>query len=158
MVVDGNKILNTTPVAGGGNTAIYVWKVNASDPACGPVQVSNNIASGVDASGNANSFWNGGGCEPVTLTNNTFDAAALAALSPAAQKIPPPLIPPQPKVCVIASPWTNNTTVPPCGGSSTPVTNTPPTISISSPASGATVFGKHQRHDQRLVQHHQRTI
>ena len=141
VVVDGNKILNTTPVAGGGNTAIYVWKVNASDPTCGPVQVSNNIASGVDTSGNANSFWNGGGCEPVTLTNNTFDAAALAALSPAAQKIPPPLIPPQPKLCVIASPWTNNTTVPPCGGSSTPVTNTPPTISITSPASGATVSG-----------------
>ena len=26
-VVDGNKILNTTPVNGGGNTAIYVWKL-----------------------------------------------------------------------------------------------------------------------------------
>ena len=141
VVVDGNKILNTTPVAGGGNTAIYVWKVNSSDPPCGPVQVSNNIASAVDSSGNPNSFWNGGGCDPVTQTNNTFDAAALTALSPAAQKLPPPLIPPQPKICVIASPFTNNTTVPPCGGSSAPVGNTAPTISISSPASGATVSG-----------------
>ena len=44
-VVDSNKILNTTPVGGGGNTAIYVWKVTVFRPACGPVQVSNNIAS-----------------------------------------------------------------------------------------------------------------
>ena len=141
VVVDGNKILNTTPVSGGGNTAIYVWKINASDPPCGPTQISNNIASAIDTSGNPNSFWNGGGCEPVTLTGNTFDAAAATALSPASQKMPPPLIPPQPKACVIASPFTNNTTLPACGGSSTPVVTTAPTISISAPVSGATVSG-----------------
>jgi acid phosphatase len=141
VIVDGNKILNTNPVNGGGNAGIYVWKANPSDPPCGPVQVSNNIASAIALDGTPNSFWNGGGCDPVTMTNNTFDAAAAQALSPASQKIPPPLIPPQPKNCVIASPFTNNTTVPPCGGSGGGTTSNPPTISITSPASGATVSG-----------------
>ncbi len=141
VVVDSNKILNTTPVSGGGNTAIYVWKVNASDPPCGPTQISNNIASAIASDGTPNSYWDGGGCDPVTLTNNTFDAAALTALSPASQKLPPPLIPPQPENCAIASPFTNNTTVPACGSSSSAIVTTPPTIAISSPASGATVSG-----------------
>ena len=46
VLVDSNKVLNTTPVSGGGNTAIYVWKTVSSD-SCGPVQVSNNIASAI---------------------------------------------------------------------------------------------------------------
>jgi len=141
VVVDSNKILNTTPVSGGGNTAIYVWKVNASDPPCGPTQISNNIASAIASNGTPNSFWNGGGCDPVTLTSNTFDAAAQPALSPASQKLPPPLIPPQPQNCVIASPFSNNTSVPACGSSVPVITSTAPTITISSPQSGATVSG-----------------
>jgi hypothetical protein len=143
-VVDSNKILNSTPVNGGGNTAIYVWKVNSSDPPCGPVQVSNNIASAVASDGSANSFWNGGGCDPVTMTNNTFDAAAQQVLSPAAVKLPPPPIPPQPNTCVIASPFTNNTSFPACNSSSSGgggSGNTPPTVSITSPTSGASVSG-----------------
>ncbi|MGH9681049.1 MAG: alkaline phosphatase family protein, partial [Candidatus Acidiferrales bacterium] len=139
QVVTGNKILNTTPVSGGGNTAIYVWKVTSSDPACGPVQISNNIASAIDTSGAANSYWDGGGCGTVTMSNNTFDAAAAQALSPAASKLPPPAIPPLPASCVIASPFSNNTAFPPCGGAVTG--STPPTISISSPVSGASVSG-----------------
>jgi hypothetical protein len=114
QLVDSNKILNSTPVTGGGNTAIYVWKVTSSDPPCGPVQVSNNIASALASDGSANSFFGGGGCDPVTMSNNTFDAAAQQALSPAAQKLPPPLIPPQPVNCVIASPFTNNHSLPTC--------------------------------------------
>jgi acid phosphatase len=141
QVVDGNKILNTTPVSGGGNTGIYVWKVTSSDPACGPVQISNNVVSAIDSSGAANSFWNGGGCGTVTMTNNTFDAAALQALSPASQKLPPPPIPPQPANCAIASPFSNNTSVPACGSTGPGPVATPPTISISSPASGASVSG-----------------
>jgi hypothetical protein len=143
-VIDSNKILNNTPVIGGGNNAIYVWKVNSSDPPCGPVQISNNIASAIASDGSANSFWNGGGCEPVTMTNNTFDAAAQQALSPATVKLPPPPIPPQPNTCVIASPFTNNTSLPACGGSGSGGGgggNTPPTVAITSPASGVTVSG-----------------
>jgi hypothetical protein len=119
-VVDSNKILNTTPVSGGGNTAIYVWKVNPSDPPCGPTQVTNNIASAITSSGSPNSYWNGGGCDPVTLTGNTFDAAAQQKLSPASVQLPPPAIPPLPETCAIASPFTNNASVPRCGSSSTP--------------------------------------
>jgi hypothetical protein len=113
-VVDSNKVLNSTPVSGGGNTAIYVWKVNSSDPACGPVQISNNIASATAFDSSANSFWNGGGCKPVRMTNNTFDAAAQQALSPGKVKLPPPSVPPQPNSCVIASPFTNNVSLPAC--------------------------------------------
>ena len=116
-VVDSNKVLNSTPVSGGGNTAIYVWKVDSSDPPCGPVQMSNNIASAIASDGSVNSFWNGGGCDPVTMINNTFDAAAQQALSPSALKLPPPPIPPQPNTCVIASPFTNNIALPACGNS-----------------------------------------
>ncbi|MFY9532226.1 MAG: Ig-like domain-containing protein [Candidatus Acidiferrales bacterium] len=144
QLADSNKILNSTPVNGGGNTAIYVWKVTSSDPPCGPVQISNNIASGLASDGSANSFFGGGGCDPVTMTNNTFDAAAQQALSPAAQKLPPPLIPPQPANCVIASPFTNNAGLPAChvsalaGGG---IGSTPSTVSITSAGSGATVSG-----------------
>lgn len=139
QLVDSNKILNATPVNGGGNTAIYVWKVTSSDPACGPVTISNNVASAIASDGSANSFWNGGGCGTVTMTNDTFDAAAQQALSPASQKLPPPAIPPLPNTCVIASPFSNNTAFPPCGGSGTGPTS--PSISIASPVSGATTSG-----------------
>ena len=114
QVVDSNKILNATPVNGAGNTALYVWKVRPSDAVCGPVQVSNNVASAITFSGNPNSFWYGGGCDPLTMTNNTFDAAALNALSSASLTLPPPAIPPQPANCVIASPFTTNTDLPTC--------------------------------------------
>jgi hypothetical protein len=117
QVVDGNKILNATPVNGGGNAALYVWKVHPSDPVCGPVQISNNVASAISSSGSANSFWDGSGCDPVTMTNNTFDAAAQQALSPASQTLPPPPIPPQPANCAIASPFTTSTALPACGSS-----------------------------------------
>ena len=142
-VVDSNKVLNSTPVSGGGNNAIYVWKVNSSDPPCGPVQISNNIASAIASDGSANSFWNGGGCEPVTMTNNTFDAAAQQQLSPATVKFPPPPIPPLPNTCVIGSPFTNNTALPACGGSGSGGGGgtTPPTVVIASPMSGANVSG-----------------
>jgi hypothetical protein len=116
QIVDGNKILNTTPINGGGNTAITVWKQYGS--ACGPVQVSNNIASAVDISGTPNSYFNGGGCAPVTLTSNVFDGAAAALLEPVSTNLPPPLIPPQPHACVVVSPYTNNTSLPACSGSS----------------------------------------
>ena len=125
QVIDGNKILNTTPVAGGGNTAISVWKQYSS--ACGPVQVSNNIASALDTSGNPNSYWDGGGCAPVTLTNNVFDAAAAALLQPVSTNLPPPPIPPQPFACAVVSPYTNNTSLPSCGGSSSGPPS-PPTL------------------------------
>ena len=112
QVVDSNRVLNRTPVQGGGNTAIYVWKQYSG--ACGSVTVSNNIATETNTSGAQSGFWNGGGCEPVTLTSNTFDAAAQTLLGSPSQTMPPPRIPPAPKDCIVVSPFTNNTSLPAC--------------------------------------------
>lgn len=115
QVVDGNKVLLSTPVAGAGNTGIYVWSQYAD--ACGPVQVTNNVSSALKPDMVTESgCWNGGGCEPVTLADDTWDADARALLSPAAQKLPPPPIPPVPRQCVAPAPWVSFTGLPPCGG------------------------------------------
>jgi hypothetical protein len=111
-VVDGNRVLNRTPVAGAGNTGIYVWK-QYSQP-CGPTTVQNNVATEVRSDGTQSGYWNGGGCDPVTASNNTWDAAAQAALEPIDTKYPPPPIPPKPFACAAASPYTNQTSAPPC--------------------------------------------
>lgn len=119
QTIENNQILNTTPVNGGGNTAIYVW--NQYSPACGPVLIENNTASALNypaSSDGYNSYWTNGGCGSITLVNNTFDAAATALLTPASSKLPPPPIPPQPYACVAVSPFTNNTSLPSCGGAS----------------------------------------
>jgi hypothetical protein len=112
QLVDSNRVLNRTPVPGGGNTAIYVWKQYAA--ACGPVTVSNNVAAEIRSDGTQSGFWNGGGCEPVTLTSNTFDAAAQTLLGSPSQTMPSPKIPPAPKDCAVVSPFTNNTSLPAC--------------------------------------------
>ena len=43
----------------------------------------------------------------MSETNDTWDQAALDLLTPADQKLPPPLIPPGPVNCVAVSPYTN---------------------------------------------------
>jgi len=109
QIADGNKIVNSTPVQGGGNTGLVVWKQYPD--ACGPVTFSNNVSSELKPDLTTESgYWNGGGCDPVTLTNNTFDQAARAMLTPVATKLPPSLIPPIPVACSATSPWTNQTT------------------------------------------------
>ncbi len=113
QVVDGNRIINSTPVNGGGNTGLVVWKQYAD--ACGPVTVSNNVSTELKPDLTTESgYWNGGGCDPVTLTGNTWDTAARAMLTPVATKLPPPLIPPIPVACVPVTPWTNQTSMPAC--------------------------------------------
>lgn len=112
QVVTGNKIYNTNPVSGGGNTALVVWK--QYKPACGPVTVSNNIADALKPDGAHSGYWNGGGCEPVVLSGNTFDEVADKFLTPTSSVFTPPPIPPQPKNCVATSPYSNNTDVPQC--------------------------------------------
>lgn len=116
-VVDGNKILNSTPVENGGNTAIYVWKVYPTDPPCSGVKVTNNTASQLKTDMKTESgFWNGGGCEPVTLKDNVFNAPARAWLTPASSKLPRPKIPPEPAMCVVTSPFSNQSEGPKCDG------------------------------------------
>lgn len=91
--VDGNRILiHGIDLPNVGNTALYVWKQYAS--ACGPVVISNNTAAGVRPNGQLSSWWKGTGCDATTLTNNTFDQAAIDALTPTDSKLAAPAIPP----------------------------------------------------------------
>ncbi len=107
QTVNGNKIYNTTPVPKGGNTAIYAWKQYRNP--CGPTTVSGNVADMILANGQHNAYWDGGGCS-VSLSGNVFNAAAGSRLKPISFAFPTPPIPPQPKWCVAASPYTTNRT------------------------------------------------
>lgn len=112
QLVEGNRIISRDPVPGGGNIAMYVW--NQYTEPCGPVTVSNNIGIFNLQDGTYNSFWNGGGCDQVTTTNNTWDEDAWDILFPPSRKMPPPLIPPQPRNCVAKSPYSTQTGWPAC--------------------------------------------
>ncbi len=123
QVVTGNKTINLNP-NGHGDTADYIWKQYT--PACGPVLLNGNIGSLIRSTGYASGYWNGGGCGPVTCdgTNsnidncNTFDygsgRTAYSLLTPIVNKLPPPLIPPLPKNCVVKSPYSTQTSLPSC--------------------------------------------
>jgi hypothetical protein len=111
-VIDSNVIYNT-PIPSGGNTAIYVWQQYKSP--CSTVVVSNNIGYATNSQGQPNSYWNGGGCDPVTLQNNTFDTNALKILTPFLQKYPPPTqVPPVPLSCTAVSPYSHASKTPSC--------------------------------------------
>ncbi len=105
QVIDGNKIynhgLNRTDV---GNTAMYVW--SQYPQACGPVTVKNNISVLIRPDTSFSSWWDGGGCGTTTMSNNTFDQAAINAVSPLATKMAPPAsIPPVPYATKVVSPF-----------------------------------------------------
>ena len=114
-LLNGNWIINRNPVPGQGtgNTALYVWS-QYKGVACGPVTVSNNIATEIRADGTQSGYWDGGGCEPVTLKGNVWNEAAEKRLTPVEIKMPAPLIPPQPRHCVISSPYSTQTGWPAC--------------------------------------------
>ena len=136
VTVSGNRVRNTTPIAGGGNTGLYIW--NQYSTPCGPVSVSGNTITAVNTAGADNSYWNGGGCGTVTLSSNTFGGAALSALTPISTVAPPPLIPPAPYACVVPSPFTTQSSMPRCGSGQD---TTPPSISIVTPTAGQTLAG-----------------
>jgi hypothetical protein len=91
-VVDGNRVYNHgLNLPNVGNTAIYVWKQYAG--VCGPVQITNNIAVLIRPNGQLSSYWDGGGCGPVTHYGNTFDQPAVASLAPPSSLMAPPPAP-----------------------------------------------------------------
>jgi hypothetical protein len=112
QVIDGNRIFNDTAVSGGGNTAVYVWSQYPNE--CGPVRVANNTLYGVKPNGTPSSYWNGGGCGQVTYTANIVDQEAYRRLTPMAEILAPPAIPPKPYSCVAPAPLVNQTGWPPC--------------------------------------------
>ncbi|MBV9633627.1 MAG: hypothetical protein JOZ40_03275 [Methylobacteriaceae bacterium] len=108
ITVDSNKIFNDNPVPNGGNTGIYV--ANYGGGQCGNITVTNNTSYA------QTSFWANGDCGSIPDPgNNILDAAAFAVLNPFLITNPPPLIPPMPKNCAAASPWTTQTSVAGCG-------------------------------------------
>jgi hypothetical protein len=112
--VDGNKVYNTTPVVGGGNVGIYIGNPTNS---CGPVTVSNNISDEIESDGTHNGYNVlpcAGVMPSITLTGNTFDAAADPLLTPTSSVFPTPMIPPEPKNCVAISPYSTQTGSPGC--------------------------------------------
>jgi hypothetical protein len=96
-VVDGNRIYNHgLDLPNAGNTALYVW--NQYPGACGPVRITNNVAVLIRPNGQLSSYWNGGGCDPLTVSGNVFDQAAITILSPVGTTMVPPPIPAFPLV------------------------------------------------------------
>jgi len=114
QLVDGNRVVNRNPVPKGGNVAVYVWN-QYHDVPCARVTISNNVGAEVKQDGTVVGFSNGGGCEPVTLKDNIWAEPARNQLDPVEIKLPPPLIPPEPKNCVVRSPYSTQTKWPPCG-------------------------------------------
>jgi hypothetical protein len=112
--VSNNKVLNRNPVSGGGNTAISVWNFYGTKGNCSSVTISTNVATAYKPDGSQSGYWKGPGCDPTTLTNNTFGQPADSLLSPVQQMLVAPLIPPQPKNCVVSSPYSTQTDRPAC--------------------------------------------
>ena len=113
QIVRGNRILNRNPVPKAGNVAIYVWN-QYKDLPCGPVVVSNNVAAEIRPDAPAAGFSDGGGCNPVTVKDNLWGEAAKTQLNPVETISPAPLIPPEPKRCVVRAPYSTQTKWPPC--------------------------------------------
>lgn len=129
QLVSGNRILNLDPLGGAGNTALYVW--NQYPSACGGVTVSDNIVSGMKTPISCNpdaqacvfsSFWDAGNCGAIVKSHNSFDDGTYPSGGGPAYKIlrplvpySAPLIPPQPKNCVVKSPYSTQTSMSTCG-------------------------------------------
>jgi hypothetical protein len=118
-IVDGshvahqNRVYNTNPVTGGGNTAMYVAHYGQSS-VCGPILVTNNVADEIRTDGVHSGWWNGENCGVINIDTNEFGKSADAELTPQAIPASSPMIPPQPKNCVVISPYSTQTSAPSC--------------------------------------------
>jgi hypothetical protein len=118
-IVDGshiahqNHVYNTNPVPGGGNTAMYVAHYGQSS-VCGPILVTNNVADEIRTDGVHSGWWNGENCGVINIDTNQFGKTADSELTPQAITASVPMIPPQPKNCVVISPYSTQTSVASC--------------------------------------------
>ena len=112
-VANGNKVYNTNPVKGSGNTAMYVAHYGKSN-VCGPMTIAENIADELRADGTHSGWWNAKNCGTIDISTDTFNGRAHAALTPESAVLVPPLTPPQPRNCVVTSPYSTQTSSPPC--------------------------------------------
>jgi hypothetical protein len=112
-VANGNKIQNANPVTGGGNTAMYVAHYGKSN-ICGPMTIAENIADELRVDGTHSGWWNAKNCGTIDISTDTFNGTAKGLLTPISNVFVPPLIPPQPRNCVVTSPYSTQTTSLPC--------------------------------------------
>jgi len=110
---NGNRVYNTNPVSGGGNTAMYVAHYGQSS-VCGPMTITNNIADEIRSDGYHSGWWDAGSCGSIDTSTDVFGAAADPQLTPVSTVFVPPLIPPQPKNCVVVSPYSTQSSAAPC--------------------------------------------
>lgn len=133
QMVSGNKVLLIPPT--GASTTGISANGGYSPVPCGPVSISNNIAYAIQSSGWIQSYYNNGYCTSVTQTNNTWDEAAYNILYPITSTNPPPLVPPQPHSCVVASPYSTQTSQASCSGSGSGSASgsgsSPPTVTLA---------------------------
>lgn len=106
-VVDGNWIWNRNPVAGGGNQGIYVWQFYGVKGRCADTRIINNVAFSLQPNGTKAGFWKGPGCDETVVMNNKFGIDALPLFKASSRRFKVPLIPPEPKGCVVTSPYSN---------------------------------------------------
>ena len=95
-IVEGNKALDTNLSAEDpnlGNLGLGAW-YHSGDTGCHDNVYRQNIVSNKLASGSYNDIWLKGGCG--TQTDNVKGTTARAQLTPEAEKLPPPPIPPKP--------------------------------------------------------------
>jgi hypothetical protein len=122
--IDSNKVLNRNPTSGGQMpVALSAWAsyYSSDRQTCSYGTITNNIAATEQLDG---SYKNGlfastsssQSCSPLTKSGNTLNSAAVSLLTtPSVSAVfPTPLIPPQPKNCVVISPYSTQTNSPPC--------------------------------------------
>jgi hypothetical protein len=109
----GNRVYNTNPVSGGGNTAMYAAHYGQSS-VCGPMTITNNIADEIRTNGYHSGWWNPGSCGAIDISTDVFEAAADPLLTPVSTVFVPPQIPPQPNSCVALSPYSTQSSAAPC--------------------------------------------
>ena len=126
-VISGNKVLDLTPLAGGGNSGIYVANYNPGS-ACRNNTLRGNVSTQLQSACDPaksmcsyQGFYADGSCGGTKLSGNVFDSDNIGAGGGAAYKaliavVPQaaPLIPPAPKNCVVRSPYSTQKSMPSC--------------------------------------------
>lgn len=124
QLIAHNKVFITN---GGPSAAGITLNGEYSPTPCGPVNLIHNVAYAINSGGWVQGYYDNGYCAPATLTSNIFDigcttglnCTAYAKLEPLSTAHSPPAVPPVPKVCVIASPYSTQTSKPSCSSSTT---------------------------------------
>ncbi len=128
--ISNNKVFNQNALNFSSNNAFELFSCyngpgsacyNGEILPCGNITLTGNLGYAINNAGAVSGLYTGGNfpCNPVTIgAGNQFDSApnqaAYNAMNPPAKTMPPPAIPPVPYSCAVVSPYTTNTSSPPC--------------------------------------------